>query len=140
MISDGFSVHPVGYVRSALRDPKQAPRQGNDGAPAATLVFDSDFEAALSDIRIGESIVLLTWLHLSSRDKILVRPGDDPEAPLTGVFSTRSPGRPNPIGLHVVAVEARDALALEVAALEAVDGTPILDIKPLLKHEMGGRL
>lgn len=140
MVVDSFSVHPVGYVRSSLRDRKDAPHQAHLGAPKASLVFAPRFETSLQDIQVGESVVLLTWLHLSSRDEFLVHPGDDPGASLTGVFSTRSSGRPNPIGVHVVAVESRDALTLNVAALEAIDGTPILDLKPLLKHESGGRL
>ena len=127
-----FTVHPVGRVASPLRDAASAPKQGDEGAPAAWLIFDSRYAAALADVRPGAEMLLLTWLDRADRDVRRVRPRDDPARPLTGVFSTRSPDRPNPIGLHRVTILAVDGLRLRVAALEAFDGTPILDLKPVL--------
>ncbi|GAA0799842.1 tRNA (N6-threonylcarbamoyladenosine(37)-N6)-methyltransferase TrmO [Spirilliplanes yamanashiensis] len=122
----------VGRVESPLDDPAAAPRQADEGAPPAWLVFDGRYADALGDLRPGAEILVLTWLHRADRGVLRVRPRDDPARPLTGVFSTRSPDRPNPIGLHRVTVLAVDGCRVRVDGLEAVDGTPVLDVKPVL--------
>jgi tRNA-Thr(GGU) m(6)t(6)A37 methyltransferase TsaA len=134
-----FEVSPIGYVRSALRERKGAPRQSWEGAPQAILEILPDYLPALEGVEAGQDIWLLTWLHQAERSTLRVRPRGDPRNPITGVFATRSPDRPNPIGLHRAKVLSVDAGGvLRVEALEAVDGTPILDIKPVLEH--GGDL
>ena len=127
-----FELQPVGHVESSLVDQADAPKQGREGSPPATLVFEPRFAAALADIRVGDEVIVLTWLHQGDRDVLQVHPRDDPGNPLTGVFSTRSQDRPNPIGLHPVEVVAVDGLRVGVRHLEALDGTPILDVKPVL--------
>ncbi|MEU4693927.1 tRNA (N6-threonylcarbamoyladenosine(37)-N6)-methyltransferase TrmO [Actinoplanes sp. NPDC023714] len=127
-----FTVHPVGRVASPLRDAAAAPKQGDEGAPPAWLIFDSEYAGALADVRPGAEMLLLTWLDRADRGVREVRPRDDPGRPLTGVFSTRSADRPNPIGLHRVTIAEIDGVRLRVTALEALDGTPILDLKPVL--------
>ncbi|MFN2607241.1 MAG: tRNA (N6-threonylcarbamoyladenosine(37)-N6)-methyltransferase TrmO [Acidimicrobiales bacterium] len=130
-----FGVTPIGRVASPLRDPTSAPKQGGEGAPEATLVFEPEVLDGLRDVRAGDRLVVLTWLHLARRDILCVHPRDDRTQSERGVFSTRSADRPNPIGLHTVEVLAVDGLRLRVGHLEAVDGTPILDVKPLLGPE-----
>ena len=122
----------IGHVRSALADPAAAPRQPDEGAPAATLVIDDAYLAGLDGVAVGADMLVLTWLHQGRRDALSTRPRNDPTRPEQGVFSTRSPDRPNPIGLHRVRVVAVDGGAVGVDALEAVDGTPVLDLKPVL--------
>jgi len=123
---------PVGWVESPLTDRAQAPRQGDDGAPAAWLAFEPRVAEALGDLRPGAEIIVLTWLDRADRSVLVTRPRDDPGHPLTGVFSTRSPDRPNPVGLHRVPVIAVDGLRVQVGELEALDGTPVIDVKPVL--------
>jgi tRNA-Thr(GGU) m(6)t(6)A37 methyltransferase TsaA len=124
---------PIGYVRSPLTDREHAPKQGSEGAPDAWLIFDDEFQPALSDVRCGNDLLVLTWLHQADRETLRVHPRDDPRTPLTGVFSTRSQDRPNPIGVHRVRVlEITGPTELKVAGLEAFDGTPILDVKAVL--------
>ena len=126
----GFAIDPIGVVRSELRDRKNAPRSPGDGAPPAILDIDERFAPALLGVGAGTELVVVTWLHEGLRDTLQVHPGRDGTRPLTGVFAGRSPDRPNPIGLHLVEVTAIEAPArVHVAALEAIDGTPILDIK-----------
>lgn len=129
---DGYRVRPIGRVESSLVDPATAPKQGHEGAPDAWLVFDHDVADGVRDLTVGDHVLVLTWLHLARRDVLVVHPRGDPRNPLTGVFSTRSPSRPNPIGLHPVEVLAVEGTRVKVSNLEAVDGTPIVDVKPVL--------
>ena len=124
-----YGVDPIGVVRSPLHDLEYAPRQADEGAPEAELVFDREVAAALEGIEAGDVIEVLTWLHLSSRDTLQTRPRGDATRPMTGVFATRSPDRPNPIGLHTVTVLAAGPGILRVSGLEAIDGTPVIDVK-----------
>ena len=123
-------VEPIGVVRSVLRSRKNAPRHAADGAPAAVLDIEERFAAALEGVRPGMELIAVTWLHQGVRDVLQVHPGRDDARPLTGVFATRSPDRPNPVGIHRVTVTAVEPPArVHVVALEAIDGTPILDLK-----------
>lgn len=127
-----YHVAPIGVVSSELADPADAPPQGDEGAPGAVLIMDDEVLAAMADLGAGDRLVVLTWLHAARRDVLSVHPRGEESRPLTGVFSTRSPDRPNPIGLHPVTVLAVDANRIQVSGIEAIDGTPILDIKPAL--------
>ena len=127
-----FSVRPVGVIRSELRDLATAPRQGSEGAPDAWLQVDPAYEPALRAIKAGDELVILTWLHKADRAQLETHPRNDPKSPLAGVFATRSPDRPNPIGLHRVTVREVDGARLRVGPIEAIDGTPVVDIKPVL--------
>jgi len=130
---DTLTLRPIGVVRSPLRDPGDAPMQACEGAPEALLEIDTDFAEALDRVRPGMDLILLTWLHRADRAVRQVHPMDDERIPLTGVFATRSPDRPNPIGLHRIRILAIDApTTLRVQALEAIDGTPILDLKAVM--------
>lgn len=122
----------IGTVESSLTDPRSAPKQGQEGAPDAWLAFDEGVLEGLADVRPGDRVIVLTWLDRAQRDVLRVHPRDDPATPLTGVFSTRSADRPNPIGLHEVEVLAVEGARLRVRPLEALDGTPIVDVKPVL--------
>ena len=124
---------PVGTVESSLTDRDAAPKQGDEGAPVAWLVFEPRLAAALVGIAVGDELLVLTWLDRARRDVLRVHPRGDPARAEQGVFNTRSPDRPNPIGLHRVTVAAIDGLRLRVRDLEALDGTPIVDVKPLLR-------
>ena len=119
-------------TESPLVERDLAPRQGDEGAPDAWLVFDQNVLPALADLQVGAEVIVLTWLDRASRDVLAVHPRGDPANPMTGVFSTRSPDRPNPIGLHTVHILAIEGTRIRVRNLEALDGTPILDIKPVL--------
>lgn len=119
----------LGRVRSGLGSLDEAPPQGEEGGSAAWLELDEALAPALTGIRLGQELVLLTWLHRARRDTLLCHPRSDPSRPLTGVFATRSPNRPNPIGLHRVQVRRIEGTRLLVFPLEAIDGTPILDLK-----------
>ena len=122
----------IATVESPLRDRAAAPRQGDEGAPEAWLAFEPAVAEGLDGLRRGNELLVLTWLDRARRDVLRVRPRDDPARPEQGVFGTRSPDRPNPIGLHRVTVLEIDGLRLRVANLEALDGTPVVDVKPLL--------
>jgi tRNA-Thr(GGU) m(6)t(6)A37 methyltransferase TsaA len=122
----------VGRVSSPLRRRGEAPCQGDEGAPEAVVTFEPDLRRALREIEVGQEILLITWLDQADRSVQAVHPRGDPAAPETGVFSTRSPDRPNPLGLHRVRVLAVDDTVLRVSDLEALDGTPVVDVKPVL--------
>jgi tRNA-Thr(GGU) m(6)t(6)A37 methyltransferase TsaA len=131
--STPFVAEPIGVVRSSLRSRKNAPRHAADGAPEAVLEIEERFSAALEGVQPGMDLIAVTWLHEGVRDVLQVHPGRERSRPLTGVFATRSPDRPNPIGLHRVTVTAVEPPGrVHVAALEAIDGTPILDLKVAL--------
>ena len=132
MTERGYLLHPIGRVESALVDLADAPRQGDEGAPDVWLVFDPAVRDGLSDVKPGAALIVLTWLDRANRDVLLVHPRGDVSRPQEGVFSTRSPHRPNPIGLHRVTVVAVEETRVLVSSLEAIDGTPIVDIKPVL--------
>lgn len=127
-----YQVVPVGWVESPLTDRAQAPRQGDEGAPSAWLVFAPEVADAVRDLAAGTEVIVLTWLDRADRDVLVTRPRDDPARPPTGVFSTRSPDRPNPIGLHRVQIVATQGLRILVRPLEALDKTPVIDVKPVL--------
>jgi tRNA-Thr(GGU) m(6)t(6)A37 methyltransferase TsaA len=130
---------PIGRVESPLTDPASAPKQGDEGAPDAWLVFEPAVLAALDGIRAGDQVIVLTWLDRAHRDVLRVHPRGDTSRAQQGVFSTRSEHRPNPIGLHRVEVESIDGARVRVRNLEAIDGTPIVDVKPVLGGEVSER-
>ena len=132
MTDPTYELRPIGRVESPLTDRAAAPKQGDEGAPRARVVFLPEFREAAYGLREGDEVLVLTWLHLGSRDVLSVHPRGDAKRPRTGVFATRSPDRPNPIGLHAVSIEAVEEDAITVRDLEAIDGTPVLDVKPVL--------
>src|SRR5262249_52969384 len=127
-----FHLRPIGVIRSTLTSRSEAPRQGGEGAPDAWLDVRPWAARALHHLREGDEIVVITWLHRARRNVFQVRPRSDPRNPLTGVFATRSPDRPNPLGLYPVVVREIDGLRLRIGPIEAIDGTPVVDIKPVL--------
>jgi tRNA-Thr(GGU) m(6)t(6)A37 methyltransferase TsaA len=129
---DPLLLRPVGRVDSPLVDHDEAPLQGDEGAPDAWLVFDDTVADGLRDLRAGDEVLVLTWLDRARRDVLLVHPRGDLSRAATGVFGTRSPDRPNPIGLHRVTILAVDDSRMQVSNLEALNGTPVLDVKPVL--------
>jgi tRNA-Thr(GGU) m(6)t(6)A37 methyltransferase TsaA len=130
--STDFIIRPIGHVESPLVSTADAPRQGDEGAPEAYLILDSDVQAGLNGIATGADLIVLTWLHEADRTILTVHPRGDMSRPEQGVFSTRSASRPNPIGLHRVRVLGIDEVRLHVSGLEAIDGTPIIDLKPII--------
>jgi tRNA-Thr(GGU) m(6)t(6)A37 methyltransferase TsaA len=132
--NDGMRIEltPVATVESSLTDPAEAPKQGDEGAPDAWLNFEEGVVAALDGLAVGNRVIVLTWLDRADRSTLRVHPRDDPANPMRGVFDTRSQDRPNPIGLHEVEILEIDGPRMRVEPLEAVDGTPIVDIKPVL--------
>src|SRR5512134_184614 len=130
---------PIGTVESPLRERAGAPRQPDEGAPAAWLVFEPEVVEGLSGLREGDEVLLLTWLDRARRDVLSVHPRGDVSRPRQGVFGTRAPDRPNPIGLHRVTITAVEGRRLQVRSLEALDGTPILDVKPILSEDVSLR-
>lgn len=138
-MSDGtYEVHPIGWVESPLLDPEAAPHQGNEGSPDAWLVFEQTVSEGLADLQRGRDVIVLTWLHRARRDVLSVHPRGDPAQSERGVFSTRSPDRPNPIGVHRVEVVSIERTRIRVRNLEALDGTPIVDVKPVLHAGLDG--
>jgi tRNA-Thr(GGU) m(6)t(6)A37 methyltransferase TsaA len=138
-MDDEIALRVVGRVASPLTDLASAPKQGDEGAPDAWLEFVPEVAAALEGVEPGDGLIVLTWLDRAERDILQVHPRSDESRPLQGVFSTRSPDRPNPIGLHRVEVLAIDGLRVQVSSLEAIDGTPIVDVKPVLGDDVGER-
>jgi tRNA-Thr(GGU) m(6)t(6)A37 methyltransferase TsaA len=134
-----FQVRAIGRVESRLTDLASAPRQADEGAPEAWLVFEPEVLEGLRSLRRGDEIILITWLDHARRDVLSVHPRGDASRPEEGVFSTRSPHRPNPIGLHQVEIAAIAGLRVRVRSLEALDGTPIIDVKPVLSEDISGR-
>jgi tRNA-Thr(GGU) m(6)t(6)A37 methyltransferase TsaA len=128
-------LRPIGHVESPLSDRASAPKQGDEGAPEAVLVFERRVGEGLRGLSAGDEVLLLTWLDQADRSVLSVHPRGDLARPEQGVFSTRSPDRPNPIGLHRVTIIAIDGVRLRVSDLEAIDGTPILDLKPVLDRD-----
>jgi tRNA-Thr(GGU) m(6)t(6)A37 methyltransferase TsaA len=133
-IKRSFSVKAIGYVESPLIDRASAPKQGREGSPLAWLVFDKSMREALSDLRVGEEVIVVTWLDWARRSILKVHPRGDQTRPQQGVFSTRSPDSPNPIGLHrVKIISIQNVLRIRVRDLEALHMTPVLDLKPVLR-------
>ncbi len=132
MSEASYEIKPIGVIRSELTNRKAAPRQGNEGAPDAWVEVNSAFAKGLEGIAVGSEIVLITWFHKAHRDRLKLHPRGDKSRSETGVFSTRSPDRPNPIGLHRVVVMEISGNRLKVGPIEAIDGTPVVDIKPVL--------
>ena len=132
MRNASIELNPVGWVVSTLKDRNDAPRQSDEGAPSATLVLRPEFSSALRGLHAGDEVILVTWLDRADRDTLSVHPRGDRNRPVTGVFATRSADRPNPIGLHRVRIVEVSDTTIVVSHLEALDGTPVLDIKPVL--------
>jgi tRNA-Thr(GGU) m(6)t(6)A37 methyltransferase TsaA len=132
MATEEITLRPVGHVASSLVDRASAPCQGDEGAPESWLLFEPGLEEALATVEAGTDMLVFTWLDRGDRSVLSVHPRGDPDRPREGVFTTRSPDRPNPIGLHCVRVLEVDGLRVRVADLEALDGTPVLDLKPVL--------
>jgi len=128
-----FHVRPIGVIRSTLKSRHGAPRQGFDGAPDGWLEMNSWARDGLLRLKAGDEVIVITWLHRGRRDTMQVHPRASPGTPLTGVFATRSPDRPNPLGLHPVVVRAIRGTRLRIGPIEAIDGTPVVDIKLVLK-------
>lgn len=131
-----YTLHPIGFIQSSLRNRKDAPKQGREGAPDAWLEVGPAFTDALAGLTVGDVIIVITWFHQSHRDVLQVHPRDNANNPLTGVFATRSPDRPNPLGLHRVTVRQLVGNRLQIGPIEAIDGTPVVDIKPALSYSM----
>lgn len=132
MSENSYTIEPIGIIRSELINRKNAPRQGDEGGYEAWIDINANVADGLVGIKAGDELFLLTWLHQGHRDVLKVHPRGNPENVLSGVFATRSPDRPNPIGLHRVTVISIDGQRLRVGPLEAIDGTPVVDIKPVL--------
>ncbi|MGH7206445.1 MAG: tRNA (N6-threonylcarbamoyladenosine(37)-N6)-methyltransferase TrmO [Nitrospiraceae bacterium] len=136
MNESSYTIEPIGVIRSKLTHLESAPLQGDEGAPEAWLELKAPVAQGLVGITVGEELIVLTWLHRAQRNVLQVHPRGKLEAPLTGVFATRSPDRPNPVGLHRVSVLEVAGRRLRVAPMEAIDGTPVVDIKPVLARPM----
>jgi tRNA-Thr(GGU) m(6)t(6)A37 methyltransferase TsaA len=129
------SLRSVGVIRSVLTDRREAPKQGQEGAPDVWLEIHRWAKDGLLGVALGDNLIVITWLHQGRRDMFQVHPRGNPDNPLTGVFATRSPDRPNPLGLHPVTVREIDGTRLRIGPMEAIDGTPVVDIKPVLCPE-----
>jgi tRNA-Thr(GGU) m(6)t(6)A37 methyltransferase TsaA len=130
--SNAALLRPIGVICSELKRRSEAPLQGSEGAPGAWLEVHAWAADGLHGLCVGDEVIVITWLHQADRDVLQVHPRSDPRNPLTGVFATRSPDRPNPLGLHPVSVRAIDGNRLQIGPIEAIDGTPVIDIKPVL--------
>lgn len=136
---DSYQLHPIGLVRSSIKRRADAPRSSAPDGPVAEVQIEAAYQSALDGIVVGQEILVLTWLHQSRRETLTVHPHSDPSNPLLGVFATRSPDRPNPVGLHPVTVLAIEPSGLlTVRGLEAIDGTPVIDIKPVRTRSRDG--
>ncbi len=133
MQCNNFALQAIGIVRSSLKNPQDAPKQGDEGAPEAWIELEEGFRPALLGMKTGQEVILITWLHQAKRDVLQTHPRADAGRPLTGVFSTRSPHRPNPLGLHRVTIRRIEETRLLVFPLEAIDGTPVVDIKAVYR-------
>ena len=133
-----YFIRPIGLIRSELNRREDAPKQGVEGAPDVWLEIDPAFLEGLHGIVAGDELVILTWFHAAARDRLKVHPRGDPHAPLTGLFATRSPDRPNPIGLHRVTVREIAGNHIKIGPMEAIDGTPVVDIKPVMAESADG--
>jgi tRNA-Thr(GGU) m(6)t(6)A37 methyltransferase TsaA len=129
---NSLELRPIGVIRSKIKERSKAPKQGSEGAPDVWLEVHPFAMLALDGLAVGDELIVLTWLHRADRDTLKVRPRSDPKRRLTGVFATRSPDRPNPIGLHQVTVRKIGKQRLRIGPIEAIDGTPVIDIKPVL--------
>jgi tRNA-Thr(GGU) m(6)t(6)A37 methyltransferase TsaA len=129
---NSLELRPIGVIRSKIKERSNAPKQGSEGAPDVWLEVHPFAMLALDGLAVGDELIVLTWLHRADRDTLKVRPRSDPKRRLTGVFATRSPDRPNPIGLHQVTVRKIGKQRLRIGPIEAIDGTPVIDIKPVL--------
>ena len=138
-LDETFELRAIGRVRSPLTDPASAPKQGDEGAPDAWIDFEPEMLEAMQSIRVGDELLVLTWLDRADRDVLVVHPRGDASRPPEGVFTTRSPHRPNPIGLHRVEVAEVEGSRLRVRNLEALDGTPVVDVKPVLSGDASER-
>jgi tRNA-Thr(GGU) m(6)t(6)A37 methyltransferase TsaA len=134
MTANDFTLRPIGVVRSPLTRREEAPMQGGEGAPDAWIEIEEPVATALEGIAVGDEIIVITWLHQARRETLQAHPRHDPQRPLLGVFATRSPDRPNPLGLHRVTVREIAGARLKVGPIEAIDGTPVVDIKPTLRR------
>ena len=134
-----IALRTIGRVESPLTDLAQAPRQADEGAPEAWLVLDTDVADGLAGLKAGDDLIVITWLDRAQRDVLRNHPRGDPSRPVAGVFSTRSPHRPNPLGLHQVTIAGIEGARVLVRSLEAVDGTPIIDIKGILNPDIQQR-
>jgi len=124
-----YTLAPVGFIRSILKRREEAPRQGSEGGPDVWLEIEPQFADALLGVEVGHELIVITWLHEARRDVLKGHPRGDESRPLTGVFYTRSPARPNPLGLHPVTVREIDRMRVKIGPIEAIDGTPVVDIK-----------
>src|SRR5882724_2018008 len=127
-----LKLRPIGTIRSTIKNRKGAPKQGSEGAPDAWLEVNSFAARGFEGICKGEELFVVTWLHRGRRNVLQVHPRSDPRRPLTGVFATRSPDRPNPLGLHRVTIRRISGQRLLIGPIEAIDGTPVVDLKPVL--------
>jgi tRNA-Thr(GGU) m(6)t(6)A37 methyltransferase TsaA len=137
-MAEEYDFRPIGWIRSALRVLEEAPRQGAEGAPDAWLELDPAYATALNGITAGDDLIIITWLHRADRGVLETHPRNDLSLPLTGVFATRSPDRPNPLGLHRVTVREIAGTRLRIGPIEAIDGTPVVDIKPVISESADG--
>jgi len=129
---NSVGLRPIGVIRSKIKERSKAPKQGSEGAPNVWLQVHPFATPALDGLAVGDELIVLTWLHRAHRDTLKVHPRSDPKRRLTGVFATRSPDRPNPIGLHQVTVRKISKQRLRIGPIEAINGTPVIDIKPVL--------
>jgi tRNA-Thr(GGU) m(6)t(6)A37 methyltransferase TsaA len=132
MPENEYSLYPIGFIRSPLKRREEAPKQGNEGAPDAWLELNPAVAEGLDGIVVGDKMIIITWFHRSQRNILKTHPRNDKSIPLAGVFATRSPDRPNPLGLHPVTVLEIEGNRLKVGPIEAIEGTPVVDIKPVL--------